>query len=439
MKTNHKISQKVSRRQFVSQALTATAGFYIVPRYVLGGKGFTAPSDEIVLGFIGTGKQSKGLQNNFMNRPGTRVIAGCDVDSLKLARFEQLARDYYAEKLGQTDYKGVKTFGDFNELLELSEIDAVVIATPDHWHAIQTVRAAAKGKDVYCEKPMAHTIEEGQAMIAAVKKYGRVFQTGSMQRSRDTFHKACELVRNGYIGDIKQVLVSVGPPPVSCDLPNEPTPDYLDWENWNGPAPKRGYHPELSPHISNDVFPHWRNYAEYGGGMVTDWGAHMFDIAQWGLGMDRSGPVRFVPPKGANPKEGMTFYYENGIEMIHKDFGRGNAVRFIGSKGNIDISRSFFESTPEGLVNTEIKAGDVRLYNSRDHYADWLEGIRNRTQPICDVETGHRTSSVCTIANIAYKLKRELNWDPKKEVFKKDKEANGLLGKQMRAPWSLSV
>ncbi|MDH5399085.1 MAG: gfo/Idh/MocA family oxidoreductase, partial [Cyclobacteriaceae bacterium] len=208
---------------------------------------------------------------------------------------------------------------------------------------------------------------------------------------------------------------------------------------WNGPAPERGYNPELSPHISNDIFPHWRNYAEYGGGMVTDWGAHMFDIAQWGLGMDRSGPVSFVPPGGNDPKEGMKFYYENGVEMIHQDFGRGNAVRFIGTEGTIDISRSFLESTPENIVQAEIKSSDKRLYNSRDHYGDWLNAIRNRTQPICDVETGHRSASVGNLANIAYKLKRKLTWDPVKEKFKKDQGANQLLGKVMRAPWSLKV
>ena len=439
MKSNNKKANGLSRRRFIGQALTATAGVYIVPRHVLGGKGFTAPSDEIVLGFIGTGKQSKGLQRRFMEQSGTRVLAGCDVDKLKLERFEQIAKDYYAEKAGQADFKGVKLFSDFNELLEMSEIDAVVIATPDHWHAIQTVRAAAAGKDIYCEKPMSHTVEEGKAMIEAVNKYNRVFQTGSMQRSRESFHKACELVYNGYIGDIRQVLVSVGPPPIPCRLPDEPTPAYLDWNNWNGPAPERGYNPELSPHISNDIFPHWRNYAEYGGGMVTDWGAHMFDIAQWGLGMDRSGPVSFVPPGGNDPKEGMKFYYENGIEMIHQDFGRGNAVRFIGTEGTIDISRSFLESTPENIVQAEIKSSDKRLYNSRDHYGDWLNAIRNRTQPICDVETGHRSASVGNLANIAYKLKRKLTWDPVKEKFKKDQGANQLLGKVMRAPWSLKV
>jgi len=207
---------------------------------------------------------------------------------------------------------------------------------------------------------------------------------------------------------------------------------------WLGPAPERGYHSELSPHISVDVFPHWRDYREYGGGGVTDWGAHMFDIAHWGLGMDRSGPMEIIPPDGKDLKY-MLLRYKSGVEIFHQDFGRGAAVRFIGTKGSIDVSRSFFETTPANLKDIELNSGDIRLYNSRDHYGDWLQAIRNRTQPICDVETGHRTSSVCNLVNIAYQLNRPLKWNPKKENFVKDKEASNLLGKTMRSPWKLEV
>jgi predicted dehydrogenase len=430
--------KSISRRKFISRSVATTASFFIVPRFVLGGKNFVPPSDRIVLGFIGTGKQATGLQKRFHAQKDAMVLAGCDVDKLKLERFKKASEDYYSANTTTENYNGCLTFTDYRELLALKEIDAVVISTPDHWHAPQTVDAAKKGKDIYCEKPLAHTVNEGIAMVKAVKKYKRVLQTGSMQRSNLQFHKACELVRNGYIGEIKQVLVSVGGPPIPCVLPTEPTPDYLNWNLWLGPAPERGYNNDLSPHISIDIFPNWRNYREYGGGGVTDWGAHMFDIAHWGLGMDRSGPIEIIPPDGKDLKY-LMLRYKSGVEMFHQDFGRGAAVRFIGTKGSIDISRSFFETTPANLKETELSSSDVRLYNSRDHHGDWLQAIRNRTQPICDVETGHRTSSVCNLINIAYQLDRPLKWSPKKENFGKDKDASTLLGKTMRAPWELKV
>jgi predicted dehydrogenase len=430
-------TKSVSRRTFILKSFSAAA-FTIVPRFVLGGKDYIPPSDRIVLGFIGTGKQSKGLQNQFMKQKDAMVLAGCDVDSMKLERFKKTAEDFYAANNSSGKYNGCLTYSDYRELLSNNEIDAVVIATPDHWHALQAVDAAKSGKDIYCEKPMAHTVKEGRAMVDAVKKYKRVFQTGSMQRSSPQFHKACELVSNGYIGDIKKVLVSVGGPPKECDLSEEIAPEYLNWDFWNGPAPARGFNSELSPNISLDIFPHWRDYREYGGGGVTDWGAHMFDIAHWGLGMDRSGPIEIIPPDGKDIKY-LMLRYKNGVEVFHQDFGRGNAVRFIGSKGSIDVSRSFFETTPANIKDIELSTSDKRLYMSRDHYGDWLQGIRKRSQPICDVETGHRTSSVCNLINIAYRLNKPLKWSPKKEKFLNDKEADTLLGKTMRAPWKLEV
>jgi predicted dehydrogenase len=313
----------------------------------------------------------------------------------------------------------------------------VVIATPDHWHAVVSILAADAHKHIYCEKPLAHSIEEGRAMVNAVHRNHVVLQTGSMQRSWVNFRRACELVRNGYIGDIKEVLVSVGTPAIADDLPGQPIPPVLDWERWVGPAPLRPFNAELSPPVEQDIFPNWRKYKEYGGGILSDWGAHMFDIAQWGLGMDQSGPVKLFPPdKGQHPV--LTMIYANNVVLKHQDFGRGFGVRFIGTKGTINISREYFDSDPASVVTAEIKPNEIHLYKSDNHYQDWLTAIKNNSTPICPVETGHRTSSVCCLANITYWLNRPLQWDPVQETFVHDDPANALVKANIRGHWKLT-
>lgn len=425
---------KVNRRKFLGQSLKASLAFTIVPRFVLGGRGYTAPSDKLNVGFIGTGKQGRILLKYF----GTKVqtVAGSDADSRKLDLFKTTAEKLYADAAGQTNWKGITAFADFREMLQRKDIDAVVIATPDHWHAVMTVMAANAGKHVYCEKPLAHSVEEGRAMVNAVQKNKVILQTGSMQRSNKNFLQACELVHNGYLGEIQQVLVSVGKPAIACDLPTQPVPSELNWDRWLGPADKRGFNAEIAPPVEQDIYPNWRNYKEFGGGLLSDWGAHMFDIAQWGLGMDRSGPVKLFPPDGKVFKT-LTMVYDNGVVMKHEDFGRKYAVRFIGEKGSLDISRSFIDSNPANIATTVIGANDKRLYASEDHYQDWIDAIKNNRAPICDVETGHRTSSLCCLANIAYWLSRPLEWDPAKEQFVDDKKANKLLKASIRTPWRL--
>jgi predicted dehydrogenase len=273
-------------------------------------------------------------------------------------------------------------------------------------------------------------------MVDAARKNKIVFQTGSMQRSWKNFRHACELVRNGYLGKISEVLVSVGDPPMKCDLPARPLRAGLNWDQWIGPAQFREFSPVLAPPVEEDIFPNWRNYKEYGGGMVSDWGAHMFDIAQWALGMDESGPVKFIPSEGT-AKRGLQMIYENGIVMKHEDFGRSNTTRFIGEKGRLDVSRSILDSDPANIVSATIQPNETRLYESNDHYLDWLECIKTGKKPVCDVEIGHRTSSVCNVANIAYALRRPLEWNPAKEKFKNDKEANALLAPNFREGWKL--
>lgn len=434
---NHPATDKKqdSRRNFVKQSFKAAVAFTIVPRFVLGGRGYLPPSDRINLGFIGTGKQAKSLVNSFKNIAQT--VAGADVDSKKLMAFRQLTEKYHAETAQKEKYAGFTGYADFRQMLERKDIDAIVIATPDHWHAVQAVMAANAGKHVYCEKPMAHTVAEGRAMVNAMQKNKVILQTGSMQRSWDKFRQACELVRNGYLGQVKEVLVNVGDPGIACQLPSVAVPSYLDWEGWVGPAEFKPFNPELSPPVEKDIYPHWRNYKEYGGGILSDWGAHMFDIAQWALGMDRTGPVKFIPPPD-NATKGLAMIYGIGIVMKHVDFGRGFAVRFIGEKGTLDISRDFIESNPANIATATLGSNDTRLYYSDDHYKDWLDCIKTGKQPICDVETGHRSSSVCCLANIAYWLRRPLDWDPKREQFRNDEEANALLKPAIRGEWKLS-
>jgi predicted dehydrogenase len=218
-------------------------------------------------------------------------------------------------------------------------------------------------------------------------------------------------------------------------LPQQ-TPASLNWDLWLGPASYRSFHAELAPPVEQDIFPNWRAFKEFGGGYLSDWGAHMIDIAQWALNKDTSGPVEFTPPNGKEQPY-LTMTYDNGIVMKHQDFGRGYGVRFIGTKGTIDISRQYFESKPDNIAKAKLKGGETNLYSSTDHQQDWLDAIKKGTAPICDVETGHRTSSVCCVANIAYWLNRPLTWDPKNEKFKNDKEANNLLRAPLREPWKL--
>lgn len=425
----------ISRRKFLGNIALATTGAMIVPRHVLGGKGFTAPSDRINIGYIGVGRQTRGgLTGWFLERDDAMVVAGCDVDSLKLDYFLNRVNDFYAEKTGRSGYSDCTGYRDFMELLGREDIDAVVIVTPDHWHGVQGVMALESGKDVYCEKPLSLTIKEGRAMVDATRKNERVLQTGSMQRSYDGFRRAAELVTNGYIGEIEKVVVSVGGPPDSCsDLKSQPVPDYLDWNMWLGPAQLTYYNEYYAPHIDWNGWARWRYCDRFGGGAMTDWGAHMFDIAQWALGMDDTGPVEVNPPDGKEYPV-LTYKYAKGIPMVRDDFGMGNAVRFIGSEGTIDVSRSELK-VPDNLENQQIGGNDARLYHSEHHYLDWLQAIRNRTRPICDVEVGHRSATVCTIGNIAYKLDRPLRWDPENEQFMNDEEANSMLHRTYRGPW----
>lgn len=432
-------STKSSRRHFLKSSIVSAAalGFpAIVPSSVFGKN---APGNRIVLGFIGCGKQGRHLLRAFLNEEGTQVLCLSDVDKLKLKRNQKLAQNFYSTKSKTASIPEIQTTGDYRELLARPDLDAVVISTPDHWHGLQVIDAAKAGKDIYCEKPLAHNINEGKAMVTAVQRYDRVFQTGSMQRSNARFYNACQLVQNGYIGDIKHVAVNVGGPPVPCGLVGLPVPNYLDWNMWLGPAKQHPYNPELSPHISVDVFPNWRGYKEYGGGGMTDWGAHHFDIAQWGLGMDGNGPIEVIPPNGKDVKD-LTYAYADGTTMSRSSNWDGmdvNGILFMGTKGKIMVNRSYFKTWPENLISHIISPDEIRLYKSNNHYADFLQAIRSRQQPICDIKTGNSSVVVCLMGNIAYELGRPLKFNQATQLFINDDEANKLLGRPMRDSWRI--
>ena len=423
-----------SRRQFLK---TTSAAIIAAPSILPSSIWAAAkqPNDRLTLGFIGMGKQNSGLLNGFIHNKGTQVVAVCEVDTTRRENARRKVEDFYAKQTNRGSFKGCEAYNDFRELVARKDIDAVVIATPDHWHALTVIAAANAGKDIYCEKPLSLTIREAREMVNAVRRNKRVFQTGSMQRSSQEFRKACELVRNGRIGKVKTVIVGVGGPSKWCDLPEEKMEPGLDWNFWLGPAPMRPYNSVLSPRGVHDFFPNWRSYREYSGGGMTDWGAHHFDIAQWGLGMDDSGPVEIIPPADPAAGTGVRYIYANGVEMIH-DSSKGG-VTFIGTDGKIFVDRGKFEATPESIGQEPLGEKAIRLYASSNHQQDWLDCVRSRKRPICDVEIGCRSVTVCHLGNLAYWNHRRLKWDPKKEKFIGDKEANTWLDRPKRAPWRI--
>ena len=448
-------TQRFTRRQFLQTTTAAAASaHFILPSRVWSAE--TKPNDRLTLGFIGVGIQARGLMGGFLGKKETQTVAVCDVDTTRRETAKQTVEDHYA-KQNEAGFKGCATYTDFRELIARKDIDAVVIATPDHWHALIAIAAARAGKDIYCEKPLCQSIHEARAMVNAVRKNKRVFQTGSMQRSSKEFRVACELVRNGVIGKIQTVHVGVSGPGKPCDLPEEAAEPGLDWNLWLGPAPLRPYNSVLSPRGVHKHFPAWRNYREYGGGGVTDWGAHHFDIAQWGLGMDHSGPVEIIPPADyANAQEGVKFVYANGVEMIHIS---ENGVTFTGSEGTIYVNRGKIALTLKGVekfkslgkedkpsLGEQLAAAEkefltgarVKLADSADHKADFIACIHSRQQPIADVEIGARTVSVCHLANLAYYHGQKMKWNPAKEQFIGGAGDNKWLDVAYRGPWKLA-
>lgn len=424
---------KISRRHLLQGAAVGVPVF--IPGTALGLGGRLAPNSRIRLGFIGMGKQNRGLLNGFIRQKDTQVVAVCDVDTTRRNHARDSVNEFYQNQ-------DCAAYNDYRELVARDDIDAVVIATPDHWHTHPIVDAAKTKKHIYCEKPLTLTIAEAKVCMEAVNKYGVVFQTGSQQRSSQEFRIACEAVRNGRIGKVLRVYASVGGPSRWCDLPEEAMEPGLDWNMWLGQAPWRPYNSVLSPRGVHDHFPAWRAYREYSGGGMTDWGAHHFDIAQWGLGMDDSGPVEVIPPENPASGVGVRWVYENGVELIHGGYEGRGGVNFVGTDGVVYVDRGRLQSWPEEIVKEPLGDNEpIRLYRSPGHLRDWLDCIQEGRQPICPVEVGARSVTVCHLGNLAYWTGQRLKWDPKNWRFVEPAEANdwldGIRLQPRRDPWQL--
>ncbi|NUQ69701.1 MAG: Gfo/Idh/MocA family oxidoreductase [Chthonomonadales bacterium] len=434
------MARRLTRRDFVKAAGAAAAMPAIIPASALGRQGKTPPSERITIGVIGTGYQARGHIDLLIRHPDVKVLAVCDVDRTRREHAKKMVEDWYSEDSSIGAHKGCDAYVDFRDITNRADIDAVLIATPDHWHCIPAVEAMKHGKDVYCEKPLTLTIAEGKTLIDVARRHRRVFQVGSQQRSGSEFRVACEAVRNGRIGKVRQVYVSVGGPSRPCDLGEEPMEPGLDWDRWLGPAPMRPYNSVLSPRGVHSHFPDWRSYQEYSGGGMTDWGAHHFDIAQWGLGMDQSGPVEIIPPDDKAAGIGVRYLYANGVEVIHGDWttpdgNRIGGVNFVGENGSVHVNRGELQSWPNRIVKDPLGAGEKPLYKSPGHHQDWFDCIRNRQRPICDVEIGARSVTVCHLGNLAYWHDRKLRWDPARWRFVGDREADSWRSRDRRAPW----
>lgn len=417
--------RKINRRHFLAAA-SAVAAPCFIPFRAFGA------NDRIVTAHIGVGGQGLGNLNAFLGK-GVTPAAICDVDSARLAKAVKLV----TEK-GHT----CEGYQDYRKLLERKDIDAVVISTPDHWHALPTIHACQAGKDVYCEKPLSLTVAEGRKMVEAARSNQRIVQTGSQQRSDDRFRKACEYVRSGRLGKISEVHVALpncnfsGPPVPDSDPPAE-----LDYNAWLGPAPQR-------PYNQKRVHYNFRFFWDYSGGQMTNFGAHHIDIAQWGLGMDESGPVTVEGTAEFHPEHWyevtmacrITHTYASGVKLI---VGQGQkdikgAVTFIGEKGSISVDRSKISSDPKELLEQPLTDSDTHLYKSPNHHSNFLECLKSRKLPICDVEIGHRSATVCHLSNIVARLGRKIQWDAAKETIVGDRDAAAMLSRPYRQPWTLA-
>ncbi|HEY7499620.1 MAG TPA: Gfo/Idh/MocA family oxidoreductase [Vicinamibacterales bacterium] len=462
-----------TRRGFLSNAgkgivlSSMAAGFpAIVPSTVLGA---ASPGNRINIGAIGVGRISRthdmpGIWKN----ERARIIAVCDVDSNRVADAKTLVNGIYSKQTGKP-YDGIVGYGDYQALLANRDIDAVVISTPDHWHTLIAIAAVEAGKDVYLQKPASLTIAEGRALSNAVHRSGRIFQIGSQQRSwpQGQFRKACELVRNGRIGELKTVEVGLPGDPSGDEEPMMPVPKNLNYDAWLGSTPVVGYtEKRVHPQVGYDR-PGWLRCEQFGAGMITGWGAHHLDTAHWGMDAEYTGPVE-VWGTAEFPKKGLwdvhgpfktEAVYENGVRMIVSgDFPNG--IKFIGSEGWLFVSRGdapavtasdptsanvsplagkpLAASDPK-ILTSVIGPDEIHLPESTDHHGNWIASIRSRQQPIAPVEVAHRACSACLLHHIAMKAKRKLFWDPRKERFKNDDEANALLSRPQRWPYMLTT
>jgi predicted dehydrogenase len=432
-------NKNISRRRFLKTvtgtAVGAIAFPYIVPSSVLGRDGAVSPSNRITMGHIGVGIQGTWDMRGFLSKPGVQMVAVCDVDK----SHRDNAKGEVDQRYGSSD---CKAYLDFRDIIGRGDIDAIAIAVPDHWHSIPAVMAAEAGKDVFAQKPLARTIREGRAICDAVERYGIVWQTGSQQRSDYNFRRTCELVRNGRIGRITRVEVGLPTGGSGPNIPVTSVPAGLDWSFWLGPAPWRPYmrFGRYAPHWD------WRWIMDYSGGQLTDWAGHHIDIAHWGLGLDRTGPVE-IEGRGVYPRDGVydtpmeykiVCKYASGVEitvMNERTIPRG--TKWYGEKGWIHVNRQGLTATPMNVLDEKIGPDEIHLYQSRDHLQNFIDCIKSRKETAAPAEVAHRSISVGLLGEIAMLTEKKLKWDPEKEIFLNSDEANRMLSRPMRSPWHL--
>jgi len=426
-----KTPSKLSRRRFLSTSLTAAGGFFAAPQIVrsetLGNEARAAANSRIGMGFIGMGLIADGHLKTFAGMKEIQPIAVCDVKQRQLENALKI--------LKQRGFEDIQATSKFEEIMANPAVDAVCVTTPDHWHVAIALAAMKAGKDVYVEKPMTLTVEEGKAMVEAEKKYGRIVQVGSQQRSSSHFRIAANLIRNGLIGEVKEIYCQLGEfpqPPDPEDI--KPVPAGLDYDRWLGPAP---FHEYSDHRVLGNYGGGWRCYWDYGGRKFGDWGAHHYDIVQWALGRDETGPVEFIP-KGFDGAEHHHYRYADGITVWRdKKPDHGHMIRFIGTEGEVHVSRGKIASLPEGLVRHQFSDNDVQVELSNEHRKNFIESIHSRKPPICHATVGHRTSTICHLAANAERLGRAFRWDPVAEQVIDDAEAKAMQDRVRREGYEL--
>jgi myo-inositol 2-dehydrogenase/D-chiro-inositol 1-dehydrogenase len=453
----------MKRREFLKGSVAATAGLFGMPTITsLAALTRTAFNDKINIAQIGFGRIAKTHDlPNTIKHDMCRVVAVADVDINRARDGKKWIEDYYTQKTGKSNYVDVKVYQDYRELLKDKSIDAVIISTPDHWHAQPAIEAALAGKDIYLQKPASLTIAEGRQMSHAVLRTGRILQVGSQQRSLDPFpqfHRVCELVRNGRIGNLKHLQVGIGTDPGCGDEPEMPVPKNLNYDMWLGSTPLIYYtEKRVHPQEGYDR-PGWLRCEQFGAGMITGWGAHHMDIAHWGMDTEYTGPVE-IEGTAEFPKSGL--WNVHGEFSIHAKYASGvtmeisskfpNGVRFEGDEGWLFVSRGettvtasdpvsskpskAFNASDPKILQSEIGPDEIHLYESPEQHFNWLECIRSRRQPIAPAEVAHRSCSACLLSHIAMKLPRKLYWNPNKEEFINDPEANAMVSRPQRKPY----
>lgn len=437
---------RLSRRRFLKRSVItmgAVCAPTIIPSSVLGKDDAVAPSEKLGIGCVGLGIRGTSNMREFMRFDDTRIVAVCDVFKSQRQKAKEIVDDYYSNN-------DCAAYGDFREMIARDDIDAISLATPDHWHVLIGLAAARAGKDMYFEKPVGLSLEQSQALRKAIHEHKNVFQFGTQQRSSGEFLKACELVRNQRIGELKTIYVGA---PASWPIPQDPTipvPDDLDYDMWLGPAPEAPYsYQRCRPYNDKESYSTWYHIYDYCLGFIANWGVHHLDIAQWGNGSDHTTPID-VEGSGEFPKEGIAnccvqwdleFHYANGVTMIYTD-NQGRAkqgVRFEGPKGWVYVTRGGIDAEPKSLLTDPFGKEDIRLPKSDDHYRNFLDAVKSRDATLCPVETAVHSDTICQLSNIATRLGRKLRWNPEKEQFINDEEANGMLSRPMRAPWTLNA